>query len=292
MPARIDHAADRSHVAPHVHQRARQPRPPAREAPPLPTATGALEQLLTDPRLTRRGNSVVRQAAIQRLQQTRGNRATIRIVGHARELLSRGAPPLLDAAQAPARQEGRGGALIPVQPVRAYRVEQLNAKVKIGKDNKITAIESGDGYGINISFVDDDHALDYLKSKGKGYVLLEFDMDDSLWAIIQKRQRGEKTGKPVYDKLKEPEPTTDPHAKNKDRALAFNDAWIEHLSTAARGSRVNITTYEDYISSTTKKKEKKPHPQQTQMPQGGQIRIWSERHQMLIPEGMTEEDFD
>jgi hypothetical protein len=79
--------------------------PAATSALPCPTVS----RLLTDPAIRGRGNSPVRQAAIHRMQQTLGNRATQRV-------LQRLAQPA-----APARQTGEGESAPPGSPAGQLR---------------------------------------------------------------------------------------------------------------------------------------------------------------------------
>lgn len=126
-----------------------------------------------------------------------------------------------------------------LQLVNAYRVEgdAKNPKLQVNEAGKLTGFLD-DGYGINISFVESSHADYYLGTKGEDAIMYEFEVDDKLWAVIQKRRDKSKTGDKDFDKLVATA-CTDPKVPNKENAIYLESGWFPYLKKAIGRVRVS-----------------------------------------------------
>lgn len=113
MSVRPDHVPTRPHAPPHHREDARQPR--ARGVDALPPAVVPVA-LLGDPRRHGRGNGVVQQVAVQRMQHLIGNRATRRLIQRRSTGPSHEAEPQSRRASTPA-PAATSVAPLPARPV-------------------------------------------------------------------------------------------------------------------------------------------------------------------------------
>ena len=126
-----------------------------------------------------------------------------------------------------------------LQLVNAYRVEgdAKNPKLQVNDAGRVTGFLD-DKFGINISFVQSSHADYYLATKGEDAIMYEFEVDDKLWAAIQKRRDKKKTGDKDLDKLVATA-CTDPKVPNKENAIYLESGWFPYLKKAIGRVRVS-----------------------------------------------------
>ena len=141
--------------------------------------------------------------------------------------------------QAVRRVLDAGGGAPPVQRVNAYRVEAdpLNPKIQVDGAGTFASLLD-DGYGVGISFVNEDHAMYYLATKGPEAQYITIDFDDGLWEVIKTRKKSRNTGNATYDRLPTPVECTDPKVPNKENAIHFQQAWLPHLEGAIKSVTV------------------------------------------------------
>lgn len=141
------------------------------------------------------------------------------------------------------------------QLTRAYRVEPLNAKIKLNEErNKIESFDGG-GHGIDISFKDSGHAEYYLSSR-KDCILISWDMRDDFYDAIIHRIKGtspknKETGiwKDVCH-LKQPKNSSDSIVTENDWiAPHFGIQWIIPFNKYGKGSNVGVQTHSDLFGT-------------------------------------------
>lgn len=136
------------------------------------------------------------------------------------------------AQRAPVSRHGTRPVAV-IQRVKAYRVDRdSNSPKVIVEGNRVVDFVAEDGFGINISFVNSEHADYYLEKHGG--VLSEFEITDAFWEVLKTRRDKKKTGNKAYDKLTVTA-CTDAKVPNKENALYLEGGWLPHLKKNLQG---------------------------------------------------------
>jgi hypothetical protein len=154
-----------------------------------------------------------------------------------------------------------------IDTVKAYRVQARdNPKVMV-ENNRVKSYVKEDNFGINISFINDDHAILFLKHKGKDrdqYELVEWDFDAELYQMIQRRMKKKQPdekwkGKDKWNAVEKcpiPVATSDSSVDDKDNAPHLkSDKWIDVLNDYATGGAATVHDGASYADDESKDEE-------------------------------------
>jgi hypothetical protein len=132
-----------------------------------------------------------------------------------------------------------------IQRVKAYRVESPRSyKIQFSEEGYVVGFKGiEDAYGINISFVYQEHSEYFAREREnvEGLRVVEFEMNDDFWLAVEhkmgtapKKEKPSPKWEKKMEKLKTPSWSDGKDLPNhiKQTALAFSNEWLDVLKEA------------------------------------------------------------